>query len=221
MNPFDRFAKEFGAHQELASRLLPFSIDQASGDGAHDYGHLMRVWSNARRIMEIEGGDREVLVAAVLLHDCVSVEKGSPDRKKASRFAAEKANKLLSDLGWNEPERAAVHHAIEAHSFSAAIEPETLEARILQDADRLDAIGFIGVARCFYIAGRMGSALYDAADVLATERELDDSQFALDHFPRKLFLLSQGFRTPTGDALAQERHRQIKAFYDGFVREVS
>ncbi len=78
---------------------------------------------------------------------------------------------------------------IEAHSFSANIETRTLEAKILQDADRLDAIGVIGAARCFYIAGRMGSALYDSNDPMAENRPLDDKNYALDHFRTKLFNL--------------------------------
>jgi hypothetical protein len=79
-------------------------------------------------------------------------------------LAAEKAATVLADLGWDKTDITAVAHAVTAHSFSANIVPETLEARILQDADRLDAIGMVGAARCFYIAGRMGSGLYDPAD---------------------------------------------------------
>ena len=109
---------------------------------------------NALRIHGSEGGDLRIIAAAVLLHDCVSVEKNSPDRAHASRLAAEKAFEVLDTLGWRTMEISAVGHAILTHSFSANIPPESLEAKILQDADRLDAIGMIGAARCFYIAGR-------------------------------------------------------------------
>src|SRR5690606_8932965 len=109
--------------------------------GAHDLAHILRVFRNAMRIQAVEGGDARVLTAAVLLHDCVAVEKSSPLRARASTLAAEKASGVLAALGWDESEIGAVGHAIAAHSFSAGIAPETLEAKILQDADRLDAIG--------------------------------------------------------------------------------
>ena len=152
----DRAAARFGAEAELAALLLPHATGE--GDGAHDIAHLLRVWKAADAIRAIEGGNVRILVAAVLLHDCVAVEKNSPERPFASRLASEKASGLLRDLGWTEDAIAATAHAIAAHSFSAGIAPESLEAKILQDADRLDAIGMIGVARCFYIGGRLGSA---------------------------------------------------------------
>ena len=162
----------FAPQSALAEGLLPHAI--SGDDGSHDLAHIHRVFRNAMRIAEQEGGDRRILAAAVLLHDCVAVEKSSPLRSQASRLAAEKATDLLSALDWEAPDIAAVAHAITAHSFSANIAPETLEANILQDADRLDAIGMIGAARCFYTAGRMGSALYDPVDPQAEHRALDD-----------------------------------------------
>jgi uncharacterized protein len=209
----------FAPYAALANKLLPHAV--ASDDGAHDIAHIGRVFANAMRIHAEEGGDGELLAAAVLLHDCVSVEKNSPLRSQASRLAAEKASGLLAALGWGEARIAACAHAIAAHSFSAAIEPETLEARILQDADRLDAIGMVGVARLFYIGGRMGSQLYEAADPRAEHRPLDDKTFALDHFPAKLFTLAEGFKTETGRQMAAERHRRLHLFRDLFLEEIN
>ena len=98
--------------------------------------------------------------------------------------------------------------------------PETIEAKILQDADRLDAIGLIGVARCFYVAGRMGSGLYDPADPLGDTRALDDKAFALDHFETKLLKLSAGFQTQTGAAMAAKRHEALLQFRDAILAEI-
>lgn len=143
------FIDRFGRHRQLAETLLPHVFLPGNDDGSHDLAHLDRVWGNVQAIVAAEGGDTEILAAAVLLHDCVAVEKNSPLRNQASRLAAEKAVSLLTELRWPKDRQQAVAHAIEAHSFSAGIEPGTLEARILQDADRLDALGFMGVARCF------------------------------------------------------------------------
>lgn len=213
-----RLPAEFAPYEDLAEALLPHATE--AGDGAHDPAHILRVFRNASRIRAVEGGDGRILAAAVLLHDCVSVEKNAPLRSQASRLAADRASGILAGMGWNETDRQAVSHAVLAHSFSAAIEPETLEAKILQDADRLDAIGMIGAARCFYIAGRMNAALYDVLDPLAERRAADDKAYAIDHFPLKLFRLADGFRTETGRRLAAERHERLKSLLDQLLSEI-
>ena len=211
----------FSPHDRLASLLLPHSgACVCTTDGSHDVSHLIRVWKNATIIADNEGGDGEILAAAVLLHDCVAVEKNSPDRPRASQLAGRKARSILAEIGWEAERREKVAHAIEAHSFSGGIEPLTLEARILQDADRLDAIGMIGAARCFYVAGRLNNHLYDAGDPSAEERPLNDSRFALDHFMTKLFKLCEGFKTATGRRLAAERHARLQRFYNDLLEEI-
>jgi uncharacterized protein len=205
--------------EALAAALLPHALEPGD-DGAHDLAHLQRVWHNARTLQAEEGGDLEVLLAAVLLHDCVSVEKNSPLRSQASRLAAEKAASVLAELDWPASKIAAVTHAIEAHSFSANIAPLTLEAKIVQDADRLDSLGMLGVARTFYVAGRMGSALYDPLDPEAKERDYNDTRFCLDHFQTKLLHLADGFQTGTVQRLAQIRHQRLKVFLAQFKEEI-
>lgn len=209
--------------EALAAVLLPHAGGEASAvspDGAHDLAHIRRVWVNAFAIAAQEGGADEVLAASVLLHDCVAVEKNSPLRSQASRLAADRAVEILTGLGWASPQTEAVHHAIAAHSFSAGVPPNSLHARVLQDADRLDAIGMIGIARCFYTGGRMGSALYHPDDPLAAHRKLDDAAYALDHFRAKLFHLRDGFQTPTGAAMAAERHSRMAEFVAAFEAEI-
>jgi uncharacterized protein len=208
----------FHPYEDLAAALLPQAIQH--DDGAHDIAHLQRVWKNALAIQECEGGDAEILAAAVLLHDCVAVEKDSPQRALASWLAAEKASRLLTKLNWPKSRISAVAHAIESHSYSGGIVPESLEAKILQDADRLDSIGFVGVARCFYTAGRMGSALYDLSDAAGETRTLDDRRFALDHFYTKLLKLAGSLQTATGARLAQERDTRMRQFLENFRAEL-
>lgn len=217
-SPSSPLAAAFAPYESLAAQLIPHATE--GDDGSHDIAHILRVFRNAMRIQAEEGGDARLLAAAVLLHDCVAVEKNSPLRAQASRLAADKASEVLRGLGWSEEDRAAVAHAVTAHSFSAQVTPETLEAKILQDADRLDAIGMMGAARCFYIAGRMGSGLYDPIDPLATNRALDDKAFAIDHFETKLFKLAAGFQTAAGRALAQERQARLRTVLELFLDEI-
>lgn len=212
-------AAKFAPYDKLAFQLLPHAIGEP-GDAAHDETHLLRVWRNVQTISEVEGGNLKVLAAATLLHDCSNVPKDSPDRARASRLAAQKATKLLSDFGWSKADIFAVGHAIEAHSLSAQIEPVSVEAKILQDADRLDAIGYTGVARCFYVSGRLGRALYDPIDPDGSNRELNDLDFAIDHF-KTLLRLCGSFQTETGHAHAYARHSVVLGFLKGFLAEVS
>ncbi|WP_263418203.1 HD domain-containing protein [Terriglobus albidus] len=190
-------------------------------DGAHDLSHLQRVWQNAKAIQKLEGGDLEMLAAAVLLHDCVQVPKDSPLRSRAAALAADQARIVLKQLEWQADRIDVVAAAIESHSYSAGVTPTSLEGSILQDADRLDAIGYVGIARCFYTAGRMGSALYHPNQPEPIDRLADDKRFALDHFPKKLLILSEGFRTPTGKRLAKERHTKLQEFYTGMLAEIA
>jgi uncharacterized protein len=216
----DRIAANFGGQAALAERLLAATETQGD-DGSHDLTHLLRVWRNATTIADQEPGcDRTILTAAVILHDCVAVEKNSPQRSLASRLAAARARSILADLAWDTASIDATAHAIEAHSFSAGIAPQSVEARILQDADRLDAIGAIGIARCFYVAGRMGSGLYDPADPQAANRALDDQSFALDHFGAKLFKIAGNFQTKTGQALADARTRTMQDYVRALLDEI-
>lgn len=209
----------FAPFQDLAQRLIPHTHAEKI-DGSHDISHLLRVWRNVCAIRDQEGGDAEILVVATLLHDCVAVEKNSPFRASASRLAAAKARELLNEMGWDEERVASVMHAIEAHSYSADITPLSLEARILQDADRLDALGMVGVARLFYVSGRMGSSLYDPLDPHASHRPYDDKRFAVDHFHTKLLHLAEGFQTATGARIAETRHERCKRFLHELTEEI-
>ncbi len=211
--------RPFHPFEALATQLLPHS-STSHNDGSHDQSHLQRVWKNVCAIQEKEGGDLRILLAATVLHDCVAVEKNSPLRSRASTLSAEQAQHILAKIGWSRQDCEAVGKVIQSHSFSANIRPVSLEARILQDADRLDAIGALGIARCFYTAGRMGSGLYDPCDPQAQHRPLDDKRYALDHFAAKLLKLAEGFQTKRGQEIARERHERMEQFVQDLLREL-
>ncbi|MFH7118774.1 HD domain-containing protein, partial [Klebsiella pneumoniae] len=122
---------------------------------AHDRSHFRRVGGNASQLAAGEEVDRLVLLTACYFHDIVSLPKNHPERSRSSMMAAEKTLAILQSAFADFPadRYPAVSHAIEAHSFSAAIPPRTLEAKIVQDADRLESLGAIGLARVFAVAG--------------------------------------------------------------------
>lgn len=189
-------------------------------DAAHDISHVQRVVQNTRQLTLAENGDPAITLPAAWLHDCISVAKDSPLRVQASKLAAEEAVRFLATLQYPSTLLPRVYHAIEAHSFSANITTETLEARIVQDADRLEALGAIGITRCFLTGGSLGTALYDPADPFANNREPDDRRFTLDHFYCKLLGLAKTMQTEAGKAEAIKRTEYMQAFLEQLGEEI-
>lgn len=185
------------------------SEHHSQGDAAHDISHFRRVWATAQQLAEESDADRLVILTACYFHDIVSLAKNHPERSRSSAMAAEQTLTILqSDFPDFPPERyAAVLHAIEAHSFSAGMAPCSEEAKIVQDADRLEALGAIGLARVFAVSGALNNILFDADDPFADRRELDDKKYALDHFQCKLLRLPETMQTEKGRAMALHNAR--------------
>jgi uncharacterized protein len=204
------------------AELAAVAMADQGPDGAHDLNHFERVWRNAQSLLaHYPRADALVVLAACYLHDMVNVPKDDPRRSSASRLSAELASERLAALGFPPDKIPAVAHAIEAHSFSAGVPATTLEARIVQDADRLDGLGAVGLARMFYIAGRMGSALAHGSDPLAHDRPLDDKSYSLDHIEAKLARLPGMMQTEAGRALGEARLATLTDFRRAFAAEWS
>lgn len=201
-------------------KLVALAGTANADDGAHDLNHLHRVWQSAQQLLAANpAADAQVVLAACYLHDLVNLAKDHPERHLASQQAAELACRQLAAMAFPTTKLAAVGHAIAAHSFSAGIEPQSLEAKIVQDADRLDALGTVGLARLFYTAGRLGSALAHPDDPLSQRRPLDDKAYALDHIAVKLATLPATMQTAAGRRLGEERLCWLEAFRATFVDE--
>lgn len=200
--------------REFVGELLP-------ADVAHDITHIERVVKVAKQLAEEEGANIWVVLAGAWLHDCVSVPKNHPDRPRASQMAADKAIEFLRTLSFF-PARYLddVAHAIVAHSFSANVKPETVEAQIVQDADRMDAIGAIGVARCMKVGGRLDRPLYHSEDPFCEDREPEDLKYTLDHFYVKLLNIAQSMGTEAAKREAQRRTEYMKGFLKQLATEL-
>ena len=209
-DPFDK--------NSLLEEIMPLYDGK---DPAHDFSHALRVCRNARLIGEKEGADMQVVTLAALLHDAGS---GSKLREKSAESEARKlaiAEEFLKKRDLSEDVIKRVLYAVEVHSFSKGIEPATLEAKVLQDADRLDAIGAIGIARVFLTGGALGRDLYNPEDPFCREREPDDGRWNLDHFYRKLLKLEEGMHTETGKRLAQRRGTVLRRYLADLEEEIS
>jgi uncharacterized protein len=189
-------------------------------DPAHDSLHLKRVVKTAKAISENENADLNIVVPAAWLHDFVVIPKNSPLRKQASRISATRAIEFLERIGYPRHYHAPIAHCIEAHSFSAAIPTETLEACVVQDADRLDALGAIGLARCFITSGQMQTAIYAEIDPLCKVRPADDSEFTIDHFYVKLFKIAESLKTESAKTEGARRVDVMKNYLADLAKEI-
>ena len=183
-----------------------------ASDPSHDALHIRRVVATARALAQEEGADMHIVLPAAYFHDFVNVPKNDPHRAQASRLSAEAAAEYLASAGYPAVYMDAIRHAIAAHSFSANITPETREAEIVQDADRLDSLGAIGIGRCFSTSALMQRPYYCANDIWAEHRALDDKNFTLDHFEIKLLKLGETMRTKAARAEAEKRIKFMRAF---------
>ncbi len=205
--------------RDWEEKFIDYYKDKDLQDGSHDIYHFKRVWKVADQISD-ESNDKLVILAACYFHDLVSYPKNHPDRSLSSLHAANKANEVLTEMNFPTDKLKDVAHAIHAHSFSADVKCETEEARVVQDADRMEAIGAIGLARAFYVSGMMGSKLFDGADPFSKKRDLDDKSFALDHFYTKLFKLPQMMQTKKGKEFAKKRADVLERFVADLKEEI-
>ena len=197
------------------SRVLAVAKSQSQSDPSHDLAHSLRV---ALWVLKLGGGEinfREAVVAA-LLHDVVNVPKNSPDRAKASALSAAYASEFLPASQFDETAIARIADAIEDHSFSRGMAPRNFLGAVLQDADRLEAVGALGIFRTASCGAVMGAQYLNADDPWARHRSLDDKRYTVDHFFVKLLRLESTFNTEAARVEAAKR----TAFMRDFLRQL-
>lgn len=196
----------------------------AAADPVHDFDHILRVLALAERIGLAEGADMEVLRAAVLLHD-ISGAKPGDDHGRATHHhaSADLAREALRGEGWPEDRLEAVLHCIRAHRFRGDETPQSLEAKILFDCDKLDVLGAIGVARAMAYAALAGQPLTgEPSERFKTtgEKEADEPHTPYHEFLFKLSRIKDRLHTLSARAIAEERHRYLAGYFDRLAREV-
>jgi uncharacterized protein len=212
---------EFWDYSGLEEKCISFLKKRLNeADTAHDFAHTKRVVANAKKLLKTEQADPETVLAAAWLHDCVTLPKNHPERKKASSLAAESAVQFLREIHFPDEKLEETAHAIEAHSFSAGIKPRTMEAKIVQDADRLDALGAIGIARCFAVSGELNRPIYNTDDPFCETREPDDTIWTIDHFYAKLFKLPDFMNTESARAEAEKRAKFMQRYLNQLRNEI-
>jgi uncharacterized protein len=197
----------------------------ASADPVHDFNHVLRVLALAERIGRAEGADMEILRAAVLLHDISGAKPGDdPGRAAHHHASADLAREVLRGEGWPEDRLGAVLHCIRAHRFRGDEPPQSLEAKILFDCDKLDVLGAIGVARAMAYAALAGQPLTgEPSERFKTtgEKEAGEPHTPYHEFLFKLSRIRDRLYTPTARAIAAERHRYLAEYFERLALEVT
>lgn len=191
-----------------------------NGDPGHDWNHILRVVGNCLKLAKDTSADLETLIPAALLHDVINVPKNHPDRLIASQKAASEADGILRLAGFSAEEISRIQVVITEHSYSLGKKPTCIESAILQDADRLDALGAIGIMRMTTCGAKMGSKYYCTEEPFVKSRELDDKKFTMDHLYVKLFKLVEGFNTPQAKQEGLARAQFMEKFVDQLKAEI-
>ena len=191
-------------------------------DLAHGWEHVQRVYRLALHIAQQEGADPFIVGVAALLHDLGRLTHD--ETRHHADLSVIHARDLLTRYQVPPDKQEAILHAIDAHSFSKGLQPRTLEARIVRDADRLDSLGAIGILRWAITGTQRGTPetrSYHPDDPFAEWHPLDDRRYMLDHFYSKLLKLSDTMSTQTGRKLAERRTRFIRTYLDEFKDELA
>lgn len=205
----------------LFIKIAQYVPESTFDNPAHDFSHCIRVAQNAITIARAEGGSRTVLLAAALLHDIGNLPKNHPQAHMSAELSVEKSLPILQKLKFSKEEQDLIVDAIRCHSFSRGLIPQTLEGKILQDADRLDALGAIGTARTFATGTTFNNKLYSLDDPFAKAgRQPNDKTNSVDHFFVKLFKLPAMMQTKTGKLLAEKRLAIMHNFLDSLEQEL-
>ena len=217
-----RTDSRFTRHQELAALVAQATAAQQL---AHDVLHVERVYRWCIALADATENPADLAGACGLVHDLVHIPKSHRDRPLGSERSAEAAGGLLVQVGYSAEEQNQVVEAVRTCSWSRGLDAVSDLGRILQDADRLDAIGAIGIARCMTCAQEIGdndSALYHPVDPSFTsDRDLDDRHFALDHFQAKLLKLSQSMHFELSQQEARRRHQAMLNFLSEMAQDVA
>jgi uncharacterized protein len=207
--------------ESLIQRLRSVAESRCTGNGpAHDFLHVLRVTATAQRIGLIESAGLDIVVPAALLHELFNYPKGHPLSHLSGEVCAEHAGDVLRQNDCPIHLIDPIRDCIRIHAFSRGLVPETIEGKVLQDADRLDAIGAIGIARCFATCAEMSVPFYNADDPFCAAREPDDKRWGVDHFYRKLLRIPDGLHTATARAIAKDRTRIMEAFLAHLGQEI-
>jgi uncharacterized protein len=202
------------------------TIDEArayyhGAESAHDFDHVLRVLALAEKLARAEGADVEIVHTAALLHDIARADEDTTGGDHA-QMAAERAQDILQTRGVAPDKIKAIAHTIAAHRFRTNAPPQTIEAQVLFDADKLDSIGAIGIARAYQVSGALNQRLWSTVspDAIATRNQRNSDHSAYAEFVVKLSQVRDRLFTATARQIAEERHKYMVEFFARLEKEI-
>ncbi|MGD8764279.1 MAG: HD domain-containing protein [Desulfobacteraceae bacterium] len=208
-------------HESLVDRIKQIAKTYFDGaNGSHDWEHTLRVCRLCERIGRAEAVDMEVLLIAAYLHD---IGRSDQDTANGAICHAEKgaqmAESIVDPLPISGVRKQNIMHCIKSHRFRSSCEPQTPEARVLFDADKLDAIGAVGVARAYLFAGEVGARLHNPDIDVEQAKPYSQDDTGFREFKVKLSKIKDRILTTEGQKLARERHAFMETFFNRFLEE--
>ena len=201
-------------------KIKTLAIKCLSNNGSHSWDHTLRVHKLCIRIGKEEGADLDILEMASYLHD---IGRPVQDRSKGTICHAEEGAKIAAELldgfDMDDKTRSNIIHAIRTHRFRGTNKPETLEAKVLFDADKLDAIGAIGIGRTFQFAGEVGAKLHNPSSDLKDTRPYTEEDTGYREYKIKLSKIKDRMLTNEGFRIAEDRHKFMENFFERFIKE--
>lgn len=186
---------------------------------AHDWFHVQRVYATAETLARAEGAALDAVRVATLLHDIGRAREDDGAIDDHAAWGAREAAVILREFGYGEDFIDTVTHCIRSHRYSTSPEPGTIEAKVLSDADNLDALGATGIARAFTYGGEHGTPIADP-DLPAADADAAEGPTTLTHLETKILRLKDRMYTASGRDLAEGRHRFVAAFMERFTAEM-
>ncbi|MDE1825758.1 MAG: HD domain-containing protein [Candidatus Micrarchaeota archaeon] len=205
--------KTFGELVSIAKK------HQVKNDISHGFNHVQRVLANAMLIANEEGGDMDVVIPAALFHDIVMYHKDDPRSPREHKESAMLASEILAQMNFPKEKIGRVSYAIESCSFTRGINPVTLEAKILQDADMLESTGAISLMRAFASAGMLSRNLYDSNDTFCRSRKPEPLVYGLDLLYLRLLKIKGRLHTKTAKRIGLRRHKFLLKFISELKEE--
>jgi uncharacterized protein len=204
--------------QELIKEAKKYICNK---DPSHDFNHALRVLKNAEYISSIEGGNLDIIIPATLFHDVINYKKNDIRSKNAALESAEFTESILNNFSfYNYNKIYLVKQAIIEHSYSNGIKPKTIESKIVQDADRLEATGAISIMRTFSSGGQMSRMFYDINDPFCNNREPNCIKYSVDLFYSRLLKVKELMNTNTAKKLAENRTKHLYNFLEQLKQEI-
>ncbi len=206
--------------KHIEKKITDYAKSQFTVDATgHDWGHVERVCRMATYLGEREGADQDIVIISALLHDIGLADEIKLGVDHSDRSASMAESYLRSiDFEKNKTER--IVEAIRCHRYGKRLIPQTVEGKILQDADRLDAIGAIGIARAFAYGGARGAPIYDAEEK-AENYDPFKVKSTMTHFQEKLLKIKDSLHTPSAKEIGEGRHQFLLQYIDEFYKEIN